>query len=486
VSGQYTDRQRSDRTLASPGTAPGARAAGPHGDRLARIAATLNAAAPVQRVANRTGMPDQLKAGVEALSGMSLDHVRVHHNSPRPAQLNAHAYAQGPDIHLAPGQGQHLPHEAWHVVQQAQGRVKPTIQMKVGQLKAGVPINDDTALEQEADMMGERALSAAPGEPVQRSGAGRVASVVQRVVDGEGEQVDIADLTEDEIGQLLNEGKSGDLTAEEGDDVALIEEFQRRRGINKKRRFTPQEEESSSDEDFTLTHQEEIVNYMTTEGRFNAGLDDIKFDKDGEEREPRPWPELSLQGTVGEYLAREKMAKTGDAIHDLNKFQLNFAGLDHLTNNKDYPFEQTKLHLSESTAKPETYLGHVKKSGIYAIKAVRALKKKHKEFREMLKDEKFKGNETLLALDKALDELDGTGDDDIDGSEAQKLVEEGMRFTIPRDIYDQIPKEARGPFLPLDETVEDIRGTMDMMGEDYVPKKPSGSKKKDEDDEFTL
>ncbi|MEL6127089.1 MAG: DUF4157 domain-containing protein, partial [Pseudomonadota bacterium] len=36
------------------------------------------------------------------------------------------AYAQGSNIHLGPGQDQHLPHEAWHVVQQRQGRVPTT------------------------------------------------------------------------------------------------------------------------------------------------------------------------------------------------------------------------------------------------------------------------------------------------------------------------------------------------------------------------
>lgn len=160
------------------GATPARSAAGPHGDRLAGIAATLNAA-PVQRAANKTGMPDQLKSGVEALSGISLDHVRVHRNSDKPAQLNAHAYAQGADIHLAPGQEQHLPHEAWHVVQQAQGRVRPTMQMK-----AGVPINDDGGLEHEADVMGSRALSAGASEvvPVQRHAAPHGKGVVQRAV----------------------------------------------------------------------------------------------------------------------------------------------------------------------------------------------------------------------------------------------------------------------------------------------------------------
>jgi hypothetical protein len=84
-----------------------------------------------------------------------MDHVKVHRNSDKPAQLNAHAYAQGSDIHVGPGQEKHLPHEAWHVVQQAQGRVQPTRQMK-----GKVNINDDTGLEKEADVMGAKALKA--------------------------------------------------------------------------------------------------------------------------------------------------------------------------------------------------------------------------------------------------------------------------------------------------------------------------------------
>lgn len=81
---------------------------------------------------NNTGLPDHLKSGVESLSGMSLDHLKVHYNSSQPAQLQAHAYAQGVDIHVAPGQERHLAHEAWHVVQQARGRVSPTGRTHIG------------------------------------------------------------------------------------------------------------------------------------------------------------------------------------------------------------------------------------------------------------------------------------------------------------------------------------------------------------------
>ncbi|BAZ31135.1 hypothetical protein NIES4074_36060 [Cylindrospermum sp. NIES-4074] len=102
---------------------------------------------------NRTGMPDQLKAGLEKISGLDMSSVRVHYNSAKPAQLNALAYTQGQDIEVGPGQERHLPHEGWHVVQQMQGRVQPTMQAK------GAAINDNLELEREADLMGAKAVS---------------------------------------------------------------------------------------------------------------------------------------------------------------------------------------------------------------------------------------------------------------------------------------------------------------------------------------
>jgi hypothetical protein len=114
---------------------------------------------PVQRQSadNQTGMPDGLKANIEELSGGSLDDVRVHYNSLWPAELDALAYTQGTEIHVAPGQEQHLAHEAWHVVQQKQGRVQPTLSLK------GLPVNDQSALEQEASEYGARAVQV--GDP---------------------------------------------------------------------------------------------------------------------------------------------------------------------------------------------------------------------------------------------------------------------------------------------------------------------------------
>jgi hypothetical protein len=66
--------------------------------------------------------------------------------------VQALAYTQGTDIHVAPGQEKCLPREAWHVAQQMAGRVSPTTNIN------GMPVNDNAALEHEADVMGEKAV----------------------------------------------------------------------------------------------------------------------------------------------------------------------------------------------------------------------------------------------------------------------------------------------------------------------------------------
>jgi hypothetical protein len=117
---------------------------------------------------NLTGMPDKLKTGIESLSGIDISDVRVHVNSDKPAQMNVLAYAQGRQIYMGPGLERYLPHEAWHVVQQAQGRVKPNIQKK-----NGISINDDPLLEKEADAMGEIAATSGREfyEPIKKKSA---------------------------------------------------------------------------------------------------------------------------------------------------------------------------------------------------------------------------------------------------------------------------------------------------------------------------
>ncbi|MDB5722142.1 MAG: hypothetical protein JWP15_2760 [Alphaproteobacteria bacterium] len=139
----------------------GARVAPPPLRLSPAVDAPRNAPTPRISIAPRDSnrLPEGLQTVMEAMSGFSLADVVVHRNSAEPARLGAAAFTKGDQIHLAPGQERHLPHEAWHVVQQAQGRVRPTTQMK-----SDMPVNDDAGLELEADAMGQAAMALPQGQ----------------------------------------------------------------------------------------------------------------------------------------------------------------------------------------------------------------------------------------------------------------------------------------------------------------------------------
>ena len=105
-----------------------------------------------RRSSNKTGIPDQLKNGIEAVSGLSFDDVRVHYSSHKPEVLYANAYTQGSHVYIGPGKESSLPHELGHVIQQKQRRVRPTVYL------GRMAVNEDRALEREADRLGAMAL----------------------------------------------------------------------------------------------------------------------------------------------------------------------------------------------------------------------------------------------------------------------------------------------------------------------------------------
>jgi hypothetical protein len=127
-----------------------------------RRAAEAAQAAPAQPPAEKGAgapLPGPVRAKMEAAFGADLADVRVHQDE-RAAAMGAQAYAEGPNLHFAPGQydphgaaGQELlGHELAHVVQQRAGRVAAG-----PQAKGGTPVVEDAALESEADAVGARA-----------------------------------------------------------------------------------------------------------------------------------------------------------------------------------------------------------------------------------------------------------------------------------------------------------------------------------------
>jgi hypothetical protein len=135
----------------------------------------------------RSRLPDRVQSGMEAASGIDLSDVRVHPGSDRAQELNALAFTEGSDIHVAPGQwspgsvpGERLlAHELAHVVQQRSGLVAPTTSV------AGSAVNDSPMLEAHADRLGYRALSSGQAAPKAARTRSPSSRVVQRYESGE-------------------------------------------------------------------------------------------------------------------------------------------------------------------------------------------------------------------------------------------------------------------------------------------------------------
>jgi hypothetical protein len=145
------------------------------GDQVAaRVAAGTGevgaaSSAATSQVASGSGsaLPADARRQMEHAFATDFSDVRIH-QGPEAAQLGARAFAQGVEIHFAPGQyDPHserglglLGHELTHVVQQRAGRVA----MPQGK---GAPIVADPGLEAEADRAG---AAAARGERVSVAG----------------------------------------------------------------------------------------------------------------------------------------------------------------------------------------------------------------------------------------------------------------------------------------------------------------------------
>jgi hypothetical protein len=113
-------------------------------------------AAPVEDAGAGAALPEPTRFKLQDLFGTDLSAVRVHQGGAAPS-VGALAYAQGDDVHFAPGRFQPgtpdgdrlIGHEVAHVVQQREGRVAAP------QHKGAVVA--DAALEAEADAFGDRA-----------------------------------------------------------------------------------------------------------------------------------------------------------------------------------------------------------------------------------------------------------------------------------------------------------------------------------------
>ena len=336
VRGDVSEPAARREAAAARGAAPdvadqGSRVSGLHalGDRLngSRRVAQLRALgaaigggrAPGPSPGRDGGLPGPLRAGVEAISGVALDRVKVHYDSPQPARLNALAFARGTDIHLAPGQERHLPHEAWHVVQQARGQVRPTMQ-----LAGGVAANADAGLEREADVMGERAVQGQPqAEAAAETGRrldGVVAPMASHPALG-------ADAVVQAVGNPAYEAAAEEMDVVSDDDELYIETHQS--GEFAARSLADQNEASGFEDDAGMETESESDS-KTGPRRWGGVLWETEQDSDEKGQRKAVVPEQSRP--VGAYIVNAilpygEVARIPEVIHAmLEGLGARFAG----------------------------------------------------------------------------------------------------------------------------------------------------------------
>ena len=169
---------------------------------------------------------------MESAFGADFSNVNIHQNSDQATKVGALAYTQGNDVHFAPGQfnpsskgGQELlGHELTHVVQQREGKVKPTTEI------AGKAVNDDKHLEAEADKKGAEAaqfkMDGNAGANLKSgNGGGKVAQAKLADVPSAKFQKDAGDtLDKNQDTAKKEEQKDADKTAEKTSKVKSPEE----------------------------------------------------------------------------------------------------------------------------------------------------------------------------------------------------------------------------------------------------------------------
>jgi hypothetical protein len=157
-------------------------------------------------------LPPPVKEKMESSFGENFSDVQIHSDSDQAEALGAKAYAQGKDLHFAPGEfqpdtkeGQELiGHELTHVVQQKEGKVQG------GEVNGKDMVNQDAGLEQEANEVGKLASE---GKEVGVSGKG--SGVMRKEGDDK--------FNNSIFNQLETTGVSEDLAHNDGLNVAGVE-----------------------------------------------------------------------------------------------------------------------------------------------------------------------------------------------------------------------------------------------------------------------
>ncbi|ASS73704.1 hypothetical protein CIG75_01070 [Tumebacillus algifaecis] len=171
------------------------------------------------------------------------------------------------------------------------------------------------------------------------------------------------------------------------------------------------------------------------------------FESQVRKRQGKKLPGKKVQGDLLEHHTSVFSNDLDVQEMNANSYAMNIPGIDHLQDKSSHLFVQDKMHLSQHTAKIETYRAHYKNRGQMAEKLVIAMAKNGKRgtnIRQLFQD--AIDNESWVhkaALEKILGVINGYRDDDEISEvkyddELIELVANNIAFTVPSDIWEAI------------------------------------------------
>ncbi len=344
--------------------------------------------------------------------------------------------------------------------------------------------------------MGNRAVARSLNALVRRSDP-----VIQRVLDETGEAlpIDWDTLSPLMAMNVMNQITNGGWIAEEGDLArlnAIIEG-----GPSTETKMEIEEGSDEEDEDFVPglnPDQEEL--FASIEPGFVEKMN---------ARKGRKLPGKMVQGGMLEHYVSTFSGDMGIEEMDANRFSMNIPGIDHMVDSSTHPFIQDKMHLSEHTARTETYRAHYANRHRMAenlLKSMATAGKKGADIRSMFESaltvdtwlhksviqrisDAVKAH--MRAYEEALDsEVAVELPNILDDEELVALVGNCIAFAVPADIWEalyqgyengEIPGEEMGAYQRLDLDTGEFMQVFAMLNHVAAPYNERKPKEGDED-----
>ncbi|MFN8397064.1 MAG: DUF4157 domain-containing protein [Bacteroidia bacterium] len=249
-----------------------------------------------------------------AAMGADFSNVNIHQNSQKATEAGALAYAQGNDVHFAPGQfspntpgGQQLiGHELAHVVQQRQGRVQANAEVN------GMAANTDHSLEAEADAMGAKAAAfdGPAAAPVVGAGGGGGAAQMKMDPNATDKNPD----QQEESKKENQEDREDDQRSEADDAYGTLDALLALDGFNK-RPDKEDEEKEGENEKGDKEKQEAAAKGDTPENTEVESPEDEAEDKENAEGGPAAESESAESEADGQE-GEDQADKSKDELED--------------------------------------------------------------------------------------------------------------------------------------------------------------------------